>query len=114
MLQLIKLLHDQGNRLMPGTDNGYGFPIHRELELYVKAGIPAAEALRIDTLGAAEYLRQDQTLGTIERGKLADLVVIDRNIFEVPITQVHSTKVTMTMINGEVVYDSAQPFPAKP
>src|ERR1700743_814337 len=49
MLAVIKALHDQGNRLMPGTDDGYGFPLHRELELYVLAGIPAGEVLRMDT-----------------------------------------------------------------
>jgi predicted amidohydrolase YtcJ len=44
-------------------------------------------------------------LGTIELGKLADLIVIDQNIFEVPITQVHRTKVLTTIIDGKVVYE---------
>jgi predicted amidohydrolase YtcJ len=53
-------------------------------------------------------------MGSIEPGKLGDLVVIDRNIFDVPITAVHDTRVLLTMINGEVVNDSARPVPEKP
>jgi hypothetical protein len=76
MLATIKQLYDNGNRLMPGTDDDNGLPKHRELELYVLAGISPAETLRIDTLGAAEYLKQDQNFGSIERGKIADLVLL--------------------------------------
>jgi predicted amidohydrolase YtcJ len=44
--------------------------------------------------------------GSIERGMLADLVVVDRNPFKIPITQVHDVRVKMTVINGEIVYQS--------
>jgi predicted amidohydrolase YtcJ len=57
---------------------------------------------------------QADRLGSIEPGKLADLVVIDRNIFDVPITSVHEKRVLLTVINGDVVYDSAQPVAEKP
>ena len=42
--------------------------------------------------------------GTLERGKLADLIVLDQNIFEVPITDVHATRVLMVFIEGEQVH----------
>ncbi|MGW3953939.1 amidohydrolase family protein [Streptomyces sp. NPDC004752] len=44
-------------------------------------------------------------IGRIEPGMLADVIVVDQNPFEVPITQVHATKVKMTFVEGEPVYD---------
>ncbi|MEO6041688.1 MAG: amidohydrolase family protein [Croceibacterium sp.] len=76
MMQVIKLAYDRGIRLLPGTDLSNGFTIHRELELYVQAGIPAPEALRLATLGAAEFLGRASDSGTIERGKHADMVLV--------------------------------------
>jgi imidazolonepropionase-like amidohydrolase len=72
ILDTMGLLHESGIQLLPGTDAGTGFPLHRELELYVQAGIPAGEALALATLRAEEYMGRDQWLGSIERGKRAD------------------------------------------
>ena len=48
---------------------------------------------------------EDRTkVGTLERGMLADLIVLDRDPYKVPVTQVHDTQVKLTMINGEIVY----------
>ena len=47
-------------------------------------------------------------VGTLERGMLADVIVLDRNPLKVPITEVHDTKVRMTLINGEIVYQAPQ------
>jgi len=44
--------------------------------------------------------------GSIERGMLADILVLDRNPFKIPVTQIHETKVKSTIINGEVVYQA--------
>jgi predicted amidohydrolase YtcJ len=76
--------------------------------------ITLKQAVDLFTINSARQQYQADRRGTIEQGKLADLVVIDRNIFDVPITQVHDTKVELTLIGGEVVYDAAKPFPAKP
>ncbi|SEJ73887.1 Amidohydrolase family protein [Sphingobium sp. AP50] len=76
MLEVTKLMHDQGIRLLPGTDEGTGFTLLRELELYVKAGLTPAQALRAGTLDSVEYMGQSSYVGTIERGKLADLVLV--------------------------------------
>jgi predicted amidohydrolase YtcJ len=92
-------------RKQPG---GIGEPLGGEEAITLK------QAVDMFTINSARQQYASDRLGTIERGKLADLVVIDRNIFEVPITTVHDTKVEMTIINGEIVYDSAHPFPAKP
>jgi len=76
MLETIGMLHRQGIRLLPGTDDATGFSVQREIELYVKAGLTPAEALRAGTLGAEEFFRRTDRLGSIAQGKLADLVLV--------------------------------------
>jgi imidazolonepropionase-like amidohydrolase len=74
---VIKLVHDSGIRIVPGTDDMPGFMLHSELESYVAAGIPAARVLQIATLDTARYVGLDQQVGSIERGKQADLLLVD-------------------------------------
>ena len=57
------------------------------------------------TINSARQAYAADRLGSIELGKVADLIVIDRNIFEVPITTIHQTRVLMTIIDGEVVHE---------
>jgi imidazolonepropionase-like amidohydrolase len=77
-LTLARELWRAGVPLAFGTDERlYGFSAERELELWVKAGIPAAEVLYAATLGAARIMRRDGELGVIAPGKLADLVIVD-------------------------------------
>ncbi len=72
---------------------------------------PAGEAIKLEeavmanTISAARQLRLDNQAGSIETGKRADLVVLDRNIFEGPPHQIHEAKVQMTMMNGVVRYE---------
>jgi cytosine/adenosine deaminase-related metal-dependent hydrolase len=77
MVEFVGLMHRSGIPLVAGTDAMAGFTLHRELELYVKAGIAPAEALRIATWNGARYTRTLDRLGSITPGKLADLVVLD-------------------------------------
>ena len=63
MQNMVKALHDAGVTIVAGTDALAGFALHRELELYVEAGIPAPEVLRIATLGAAQVMKRDQRAG---------------------------------------------------
>ncbi|MDZ4232228.1 MAG: amidohydrolase family protein, partial [Dietzia sp.] len=60
------------------------------------------EAVHANTMGAAYQIRLDDRVGSVEVGKLADLIVLDRNIFEIEPHDIHATTVTMTMMNGEV------------
>jgi cytosine/adenosine deaminase-related metal-dependent hydrolase len=76
-LRMMKLLYDSGVTIVAGTDGLPGFTLHRELELYVQAGISPADVLRIATLGAARVAHRDQELGSIAPGKLADMVLVD-------------------------------------
>ncbi|MBZ6377585.1 amidohydrolase [Pacificimonas flava] len=80
--ELVKRLHDRGVQLLPGTDDGTGLSVHRELQIYAEAGIPPAEVLSLATLGAETYLGREQMLGSIEKGKLADFLLIDGNPLE--------------------------------
>jgi predicted amidohydrolase YtcJ len=63
-----------------------------------------AEALTAYTIGAAHQLRLEQKVGTIEVGKLADLIVIDKNLFEMPASQIGKASVQLTMMNGAVTH----------
>lgn len=77
MLKMLKSLHAAGVPLVAGTDALGGFTLMRELELYVQAGIPAAEVLQMATLGAARASGMGDRLGSIAPGKLADFILVD-------------------------------------
>ena len=77
MERLVRALHEGGVRLVAGTDAQAGFSYHRELELLSEAGIPNTEILYIATLGASRIMKLDTARGSIEAGKIADLVLID-------------------------------------
>jgi hypothetical protein len=77
MMQFFGKLHAAGVPLVAGTDSIAGFMLHRELELYVQAGVPPGEAIRIATENGAHYAGVPHETGTIERGKRADLILVD-------------------------------------
>jgi len=64
------------------------------------------EALKASTLGVAHQMANDDRTGSIEVGKLADLIVLDRDIHRTPKNQISETKVKMTMLKGKVVYSA--------
>ena len=67
MLRLLKALHEAGVTIIPGTDSMPGYSLHHELELYVRAGIPAPEVLRMATLTSAHVIGVDGERGVIAR-----------------------------------------------
>jgi predicted amidohydrolase YtcJ len=69
--------------------------------------ITLKQAIDLFTVNSARQMGNAHKTGRIEPGMLADLIVIDRNPYEIPITEVHKTIVKKTIINGEVVYDRA-------
>jgi imidazolonepropionase-like amidohydrolase len=77
MLRFLGKLYAAGVPLVAGTDSIAGFMLHRELELYVQAGVPPGEAIRIATENGARYSGVLHESGTIERGKRADLILVD-------------------------------------
>jgi len=103
MLRLLKALYDAGITIIPGTDNLAGYMLHHELELHVKAGIPAGEVLRMATLTPALVMGVDKDRGVIAAGKLADMVLIDGDPTQ-DMRDIHKIK---TVIKGGKVYDPA-------
>ncbi len=69
--------------------------------------ISIGEAMDLFTVNAARQERMADRVGRIELGMLADFIVVDQDPYQVPVTQVHDTKVRMTFIGGEKVYDAA-------
>lgn len=100
ILDVVKLLYDNNIPLLIGTDDATGFTVLRELELYVQAGIPAADTLAIATLGAARYLRQDDRLGSIEPGKLADFLLVSGD----PLSDISAIRQVRLVSSRGVIY----------
>ena len=106
----VKRFYDKGGAqlITVGTDHPSwgeflsGFGTHRELNAFVLAGIPPAAALKMATINAAHALRMSDELGSIEPGKLADLVVIHGN----PLQDITNTHNVQQVMKGGVVYDS--------
>jgi predicted amidohydrolase YtcJ len=71
-------------------------------------GLSRQEALRAITMGSSYELHQDADTGSLEPGKLADLIVLDRNVMEVPVDQIAETKVMQTVVGGRVVYSAGR------
>ena len=89
-----------------GTDTGNpfcfpGFSLHDELVLLVIAGLSPVEALRSATLNPAKFFGLDQTLGTIEQGKIADLVLLDAN----PLTDIRNTQRINAVVSNGRLFD---------
>ncbi|WP_144463541.1 amidohydrolase [Siminovitchia fortis] len=70
--------------------------------------ITLAEALKAYTAGPAYGTFREHELGTLEAGMLADIVVLERNLFEMPVEEIPDTKVQLTIVDGKVVYDHAK------
>lgn len=116
--KLLKNMHDRGIVLLPGTDDQTGLSVHRELEIYTEAGIPNADVLYMDTLGPERYMHRDQWLGSVERNKYADFILLDGN----PLTDMSAIhKISMVVKGGTVYFPSeiwnelgVKPFAAPP
>ena len=104
MLKLVKAAYDAGITVEAGTDSLAGFALDRELELYVKAGIPAPQVLQLATLGAARIMKRDKELGSIAAGKLADLAIVDGD----PSSSISDIRKMLSVIKDGVRYESAE------
>ena len=91
--EIVGAMQRAGVRILAGTDtlNPYcfpGFSLHDELGLLVKAGLSPMEALQAATLNPARFMGKDKDFGTVETGKIADLVLLDAN----PLNDIANTK----------------------
>jgi predicted amidohydrolase YtcJ len=71
-------------------------------------GLSRHEVLRAITMNSSYELHQDQSTGSLEVGKLADLIVLDHNFFDIPAEQIADIKVLQTVVGGRVVFQSDQ------
>jgi imidazolonepropionase-like amidohydrolase len=103
IVRTVSMMRERGILIVPGTDMGGSFAYHRELELFERAGYTAPEVLRIATLGMAEYLGQDQDLGSIAGGNYADFFLVPGD----PTTDLSAIKsIAMVVANGTVYFPS--------
>ena len=68
--------------------------------------LTVAQAVAGYTIGAAYAGRREQTEGSIETGKVGDMIVVDRNIFEIDSHHIGETKVVTTIVGGKIVYEA--------
>ena len=101
LLRMLKALHDAGIPIVAGTDDMAGFTLHRELELYVRAGLGAGEVLSLATRGAARVAGRDSELGSIAPGRVADLVLVDGD----PVRDISAIRRVSVVVKDGVVHD---------
>jgi hypothetical protein len=104
--ELTGILYRAGVTLLAGTDTPEpccppGFVLHQELELLAESGLPPAAVLQAATINNARILRQDRNLGSIEAGKLADLVILQAD----PTADIRNTRKIDRVIRGGRVCD---------
>ncbi len=104
-MQLVAEMNEAGVRFIAGTDMGNpysfaGFSLHDEMELLVEAGLTPMQSLQTATRNAAEFMGRLDTLGTVEQGKIADLVLLRAN----PLTDIrNTTEIEAVIFNGELL-----------
>ncbi len=103
MLRMLKKLSDASQPIVAGTDALAGFTLHRELENYVTAGIPAPKVLQLATLGAARVMKHDHESGSIAPQKVADLILVDGD----PVARISDIRRVVIVIKDGTLYDGA-------
>jgi imidazolonepropionase-like amidohydrolase len=105
----LRTIYDAGIPVLAGTDTSVPGVLldvssQAELVLMVENGLTAAEALRTATINAAIFLGREKEQGTVESGKLADLLILDANA----LTDIRNIRKLHRVIKGGVLYDPAQ------
>jgi imidazolonepropionase-like amidohydrolase len=104
--EIVNTMRKAGVPIMAGTDTAAavavlpGSSLHTELECFVQAGFTPMEALQTATLNPAKFLGLERQLGTVEKGKLANLVLLDAN----PLDDIGNTrKIAAVVLNGRLL-----------
>jgi hypothetical protein len=107
VLATVRMLHDRGVFIVFGTDTGGSFTYHRELELYQRAGMTPPEILKRATFDCAKYVGQDQRLGSIEKGKLADFFLVPGD----PMKELKAIKTIRMVVKDGTFYYPSEVYP---
>ncbi len=105
---LTKSLSDSGVKLLAGSDSGaynsYTYPgisLHRELEVMVETGMSPLKALQTSAYNGAYFLKKEANYGTLDIGKVSDIVLLNAN----PLEDILNTKTVFRVVKGNSVYD---------
>ena len=88
------------------TNSPASGPKYAGRRLSEDAGLSRAQVLRAITMNSSYELHQDQATGSLEVGKFADLIVLDRNVLKIPAEEIAEVKVLQTVVGGRVVYEA--------
>jgi Amidohydrolase family len=106
--ETLRALHQAGVTIVAGTDQAVpGHSLHRELELYVEAGLSPMEAIQAATIVPARVMKRNKDLGTIEAGKVADLIFVDGD----PLADIHALRKIVTVVAGGRCYETKTLWP---
>jgi hypothetical protein len=103
-MKIVSLFNKQGVKILAGTDTpiGFltpGFSLHKELELLVESGLTPLQALRAATITPAEFFNLEDKMGTVEVGKVADLVILNSN----PLNDIkHTQDIYKVILKGRI------------
>jgi imidazolonepropionase-like amidohydrolase len=104
-LGIVGVLHRAGIPIVAGTDQAVpGYSLHRELELYVEAGFTPMEAIQAATIVPARVMHLDKELGTIEKGKRADLILLTAD----PLADIHNSRQVEYVITNGAMYHTSE------
>ncbi|USD25932.1 amidohydrolase family protein [Flagellimonas marinaquae] len=106
VLKMVKRLKKADVKVMAGTDTpiGFltpGFSLHKELEMLVKGGMEPLEAIASATLLPSQYFKLQDSIGTIEKNMIADLVLLDAN----PLSDITNTRLIRAVVRNGTYYD---------
>ena len=102
---VLRALYQAGIPIVAGTDKAVpGHSVHRELEIYVQAGLTPMQVIQLATSGAAKVMGMDREVGTVEAGKRADLILVQGNPLD---NFADLRKVTRVITMGRM-YDPAE------
>jgi imidazolonepropionase-like amidohydrolase len=102
LVDYVGVLYRSGVRIVPGTDNLAGMTLPREFELYVEAGIPPKDVLRIATHDSAVVMKRGREYGSVAPGYVSDLILVDGD----PTINMADIRKVRTTIRGDRLYDA--------
>jgi len=103
-IAIVGALHRAGIPIVAGTDQTVpGYSLHREMEIYVQAGFTPMEAIQAATIVPARVMGVEKELGTVEKGKRGDLILIDGN----PLEDIRNARSVEYVITNGAMYRTA-------